>query len=188
MKKYYSRTETPLIFHKIYWYVILPLGFLGGLGNLFRDLSEYASSGEILASLITVSLSLACFIGFFDWKPYAWYCLIIKLSLTTVAILIVAVLQTIVDPDLIAYSTGEILAALAIVVPIGIYYIKRRSLFIQNAQNPASPPAYTASGYATYIPAPQAKFCRQCGFTLLPDSDFCSQCGTPVAKDNQGQF
>ena len=188
MKKYYSRTETPLIFHKIFWYALLPLGFFGGIYNMVKEIQQmpfynWLYGVDICFYLVTISLALVCFIGFFKWKPYAWYCLIIRLSFTLFNYILAAVITTIYDPDKMAFSIGQVFGILIFTVLIGIYYIKRRPLFFQNAQNEVGTPYTTAQGVTAYYTAPQVKFCRKCGNSLESDSIFCSQCGTPVVKE-----
>jgi hypothetical protein len=40
MKQYYHKEETPLAFHKFFWYVSLPIGSLVSISRMISEISE----------------------------------------------------------------------------------------------------------------------------------------------------
>lgn len=40
MKQFYLKEDTPLAFHKFFWYVSLPIGFLISMGRMISEVSE----------------------------------------------------------------------------------------------------------------------------------------------------
>lgn len=143
MRKYTDLETTPLKFHTFIRFVFFPLGMLVTLANIFLLLPYI---GTNFVALISVPLyiayfisSLACVIGFGQWKSYAWYTLLWALGLRVVDQLLVAALnfysgisaQTIVS---------NILGSLIANGLIFLYYYKRRALFFRpETSQPAEP-------------------------------------------------
>ena len=195
MRQYYDRSTAPLLFHKFFWWVRLPVGFifvLVKLVDIFLN-GEYRYSNysvyyavDIVYFLIIIGLTTACFIGFFRWKAYAWYCMIVYLSVYVVYSVFVVMLYSIMIPFQSAAAVGQFIGASVYSVLIGIYYIKRRPLFFPERKDP-----YVAAGVGGLAqvsvagaadPLPRANFCSQCGNVLPEGSNFCSECGTPVRR------
>ena len=194
MRKYYDRSATPLAFHKFFWWVALPLSFLTGctgMNSAVQDVNAgygaYATI-NVLYYFVILGLIAACFIGFFQWKSYAWYCVILILSVNVVYGLCAVVLYAVMLPDWIANAIVWLIISLLYGILIGIYYIKRRPLFFPEMKDPHADAVGGAEGLVQASkagaadPLPQAKYCSQCGTVLPEGSDFCSECGAPVQK------
>jgi hypothetical protein len=204
MYQYYDSASTPLKFHKFFRYVLLPVNFLTGLISLVSEpdgmpVFSWLYAVDIGYFLIMLSLILVCFIGFFGWQSYAWYGVFAYLgvnllyTLFTVALYALYISDT-TRPGVIA---GQFFGAVAYAVLVGIYYIKRRPLFFPNPVRPntyayvdaanTAQSGVSGSTVTTGVPgvtaAPAVKYCRQCGYELLPGSNFCTKCGTPVAGE-----
>lgn len=131
MKKYYIRNETPLTFHKFFWYFCIPVGILLDciitLPRIFSP-EYYSVKGIFWISLIylvsTVLLRICAFIGFFKWKTYAYHCILIYVVLHTGFRFIVQVLN------------GEYTSSIYLLINIliFIYYYKRKALFFSEPQ------------------------------------------------------
>ena len=173
MKFYYSFESTPLKFHKAFYKVLSPI-FMGvqllvliaTIGHLFGDIGFY-NTGALILNLI-ISCVAITFLGFITYgfekkKQYAWY--------MVYAYLILNVLSNIISATQsanVAEAIGRIIGALIIPTLIGIYYYKRKPLFvstnitISDAQN-------TTTNY-----------CRKCGNRITKDSVFCNKCGAKI--------
>lgn len=131
MKKYYTQNETPLSFHKFFWYFWIPVGVLLDcvitLPRIFSPEYYYIRDAfwiSLIYIIVTVSLRIGAFIGFFKWKIYAYYCTLIYIILHSGSRFIVQVLN------------GEYTSSiyLFINILIFIYYYKRKALFCSNPQ------------------------------------------------------
>ena len=191
MKQYYHKEETPLAFHKFLWYFSLPVGFLVSIGAMISEISKMTSFNWVYAVeigyfILSITLMLLCFIGFFSWKSYAWYGLMTYLYAGVAFSLFACIIYAYYTPDHIGTSIGQLLGMLIYVLPVSIYYKKRRPLFFPaTADNFVNPQSTNAgkdnSQYAKSLP--QVRYCRKCGYKLLDNSDFCSKCGVPVVKE-----
>ncbi|MEL7658911.1 MAG: zinc-ribbon domain-containing protein [Bacillota bacterium] len=192
MEQYYIKEETPLKFHKFFWYVSLPLGFLVLIGSMISEIREIVFFSWLYAIdigyyVIALTLMLVCFIGFFEWKSYAWYGVMIYLSVIVLYNLIGVIIYAVYLPDEIGTAIGQLLGILIYAILVGIYYKKRRPLFFTGmartnvADNCNLTNAGRLNGIYLGVP-PQANYCHKCGFELLEASDFCSKCGAPVIK------
>ena len=195
MRKYYDRSATPLTFHKFFWWVILPVNFIFGVVEYVRfvlNIGWIFSHGlfgmvYIVYLIVVFELSVACFVGFFQWRSYAWYCVVIYLPAYFLFNLYVVSLSVIFLRFESAAVVGLFIGTLIYSILAEIYYIKRRPLFFQETGNihaaaRGSGKVVQASEAGTADPLPQAKYCSQCGAALPERSDFCSECGTPVQK------
>lgn len=133
MEKHYDQYATPLLFHKFFWYISLPLSFIGGAFQLFVSIKSLTFSmlylPDVVSSLIGMVLVVLCFVGFFGWKAYAWYSVIILLSLNILFSLITVILSALVTPQQLGTQLIGFVVALIYGILVGIYYIKRRELF-----------------------------------------------------------
>ena len=191
MKQYYSRLEAPLAFHKFFWYVSLPIGFLVTLGNLVEEISgmvffNWIYAIEIGFFLANLSLTLLCFVGFFKWKSYAWRSVMILLPTTVANNIFIVIVYALFLPSQIGTSIGRLVGVIIYAILVGIYYKKRRPLFFVRSQDATGAPTNTEEKIPEGLPTTdltlQAKYCRKCGFLLLEGSIFCSRCGTPIIK------
>ena len=138
-EKYVDPRATPLKFHKFIWYVCLPVGLLFSVKNLmlYMKLLTYPEyllplMPSFLIACVSVGLSTGALIGFFHWKPYAWYCMMISVGLSIVMAAISLVITEYTDIYMVANRVGRIIGACLVGIPELIYYYKRRRLFFQN--------------------------------------------------------
>lgn len=182
MKQYQSRLDAPLKFHKFYWYIYLPIQFLRVLGMLFStDLQMKGTFSWIYGIdsvffIASLGLILACFIGFFRWKPYAWYSMMILLSVSLGYAWYTIFLYAALFPELVSTAIGQMIGVSIHSVLVGIYYIKRRPLFFADDE-------WTLNQESGKTPGQKEEFCLQCGQKLREESSFCSYCGTPVRRE-----
>ena len=201
MKFYYSFDSAPLRFHKAFYKVLCPI-FIGIRAILFLSTiihlanpDSYYDSGMLILSLLfsgveIVFLSLITY-GFANKKDYAWYMVYTFLVETVLSGIINAT-----QSANTASAVGEIIGAFIIPTLIGIYYYKRKPLFVPSEFNDEvitktdeaksefvstiyTPQKYTAS------PLMEKKatlaFCRKCGNRLTSGSVFCNKCGSKVS-------
>lgn len=195
MKQYLLRENTPLAFHRFFWYFSLPIGFLLTIRTIYTTITEMTAyhwlyTVDIIYSIITLILFAACFIGFFGWKPYAWYCLITSLGLNVSYCVYSVIIYQIYLPDEIGEAVGRLLGIVIYTIIVGIYYTKRRPLFF-NSSNLND--MYPNLKYIETEPKvekrmdsiPEVKFCRKCGHEIIAGYSYCGNCGTPVIRGNK---
>jgi hypothetical protein len=177
MNKYYSIEDTPLGFHKFNWYVAIPIGVLIDFWVLCKIVLNMVNIHWlyifiIIILLAEIALLISCFVGFFRWKKYAWYCLMIDFIVGFVC-------QMYIWSISISTRFGPILISCIIVTLKCIYYIKRQPLFFpEMAANRID--IKFSNSYRTFRSSPEIKYCHKCGFELFGGSKFCSNCGTSV--------
>lgn len=143
MRKYTDLETTPLKFHTFIRFVFFPLGMLVTLANVFLLLPYM---GTNFAALVAVPLyiayfiaSLACVIGFGQWKSYAWYALLWALGLRVVDQLLASGLDFYAGVSSLDIAS-EIIGCLIANGLIFLYYYKRRALFFRaETSQPAEP-------------------------------------------------
>lgn len=143
MRKYTDLETTPLKFHTFIRFVFFPLGMLVTLANIFLLLPYM---GTNFAALVAVPLyiayfiaSLACVIGFGQWKSYAWYALLWALGLRVVDQLLASGLDFYAGVSSLDIAS-EIIGCLIANGLIFLYYYKRRALFFRaETSQPAEP-------------------------------------------------
>lgn len=192
MKQYYDKESTPLAFHKFFWFISLPIGFVVSIIRAASELSgilyfNWLYAVDIMYYAISMTLMFACFVGFFRWKPYAWHGIITLFSIGVLYNIYVIICWALYLPDYIGTALGEFLGIVIFYVLAGIYYIKRRPLFfLDTLEAQSMEDRYDLTGTKQddafiYDTSPSIKYCHKCGYALLPESDFCSKCGAAVA-------
>jgi hypothetical protein len=145
MMKFTSKNDTPLLFHKFLWFVALPLGAFGHILvgiNEIRDVPYLEAYYLLLVVLMAVSsmLNIVIFIGFFNWSPYAWYCIMTRCAVGIADCLVILVLSLLhlnfESMLLIVERVGSILLTCFVVY----YYWSRKPLFFHREQ--ADEPSY----------------------------------------------
>lgn len=134
MNELHTKEDTPLKFHKLFRFVILPLGVLNCVfriilivrSNLQPNIYTYV---DLLFFIVILMTSLICFIGFFSWASYAWYCVMLQLVLKFIFQIYAITAYMVLLPDQILGTMPNRFGSLIHVILVGIYYIKRRSLF-----------------------------------------------------------
>ncbi len=137
MKRYYSKYDAPLAFHKFFWYVSLPIGFLLVAARMIYKFSEIETFNWLYAvdigyCIITLTLRFVCFVGFFRWKSYAWYSVIIYLCFEVLNSIFTFIDYALYTSDQIGTAVGQLLSFLIYSVLVSIYYVKRKPLFFAN--------------------------------------------------------
>ena len=201
MKFYYSAETAPLKFHKAFYKVLSPIFicirvilFLSTIIHLANPDSYYDFGMLILSLLFSgveiVFLSLIAY-GFANKKDYAWYMVYAFLVETVLS----GIINAMQSPNTTT-AVGEIIGAFIIPILIGIYYYKRKPIFVQSefndevnektdeAKSEFVSTTYTSQKY-TASPSMEEKatpaFCRKCGNKLTSGSVFCNKCGSKVS-------
>ena len=206
MKQYNDRATTPLAFHAFFRFCTAPVGFLLALGNLIKTASNtngiaFLNAIDLIYFSAVAALLLACFIGFFGWKPYAWKCVMAYLCLNSVYALYCVVIYAIYlsfSPIYMGTAVGQFIGVLVYSILVGIYYYKRKPLFFETdmqTYNGYAQPCSGQSGFYEYnanggTPAASPSgtmYCASCGSALPPNSAFCGNCGAPVSNRNEEQ-
>lgn len=195
MSQYDDKNTAPLAFHKFFWFLTLPLGFITTLVSVYNTYSQMRASNwlytvEYVYSTAFLMLLLACFIGFFQWKSYAWHavnaCLALQAAYKVYAVIVYASYM----PDSLGTALGQLAGGLVYAVLVGIYYRRRKGLFIAGEPLPSAGVS-RAMGSAVDSAEPDAQSapklspsvnCPSCGFGLTDDSAFCGHCGAAAAK------
>ncbi len=185
MKFHYSMESTPLKFHNAFYKVLSPifmgvqgLVLLGTIGHLSSDNGLY-NPGMLVLNLIVscIAITILAFItyGFAKKKQYAWYMVYAYLILNVSSNIISATQAA--NP---AIAVGQIIGALIIPSLIGIYYYKRKPIFVGNEGDSGSL-QHAAVQTAFAPPRKDAiNYCRKCGNRVTHDSVFCNKCGTKI--------
>ena len=148
MKRYYNEAETPLKFHKVYHYLVMPYTCLTGLFGLFDYAIyadtltnlQYADLGFLVAFTV---LGAIIFLGFYSLSGYAWYCVMAFLGLKLLRPLIAICITLLTYPDQVLSSLSYWATDLIISPLIALYYIKRKPLFFQPKPVPSPKPVVT---------------------------------------------
>ena len=129
--KYYSIESTPLKWHTFYRYVTMPLGVITGIINLIGFITTMDNLFyliDIAFMLVQTACCAAAFVGFFRWKSYAWYAVMINLA-CIVVYEIIGLIVTVFSAGDVAYSIGSVIGSTAVSILIAVYYNKRKPLF-----------------------------------------------------------
>lgn len=132
MKQYNDRNTTPLTFHNIYRYTLIPLNILSLMYELYYILLKNGIQGNvfyIIYDIIALILIMITFVGFFRFKKYSYYTLISALFLSSVCIsyqLILCIVNNI--SEIKSILTDFIIINLKTIF-ISIYYYHRRKIF-----------------------------------------------------------
>lgn len=141
--KYYSIESTPLKWHTFYRYVSMPLGVITGIIAIFSYITTMDNLYYLIDIFFSVVQTVCCaaaFVGFFKWKSYAWYAVMVNLA-NSVVYAIVSLAVTAAFGGDVAYAVGSVIGTTAVSVLIGIYYNKRKPLFF-GIPAPAEEAAY----------------------------------------------
>lgn len=200
MKRYDNEAETPLKFHKIYHYFIIPFGFLSGLlslGTVILDMESfnYVYAVDYTYLILSVILAAVIFLGFYSFSSYAWYCLMGYLGIEIAYETFYLVMCILYLPAEITSQAINLITTAIITTLIIIYYIKRKPLFFPRTQtvgqaaapstcpipvveSPEEPPLVESSLETEPLSEQLVRFCTNCGTPLNSDYVFCPNCGT----------
>ena len=145
--KYYSIKGTPLAFHNFFRFFSLPMGILITINQLITECDMVYDIGIELVWLLYIDiffyithivLCTTCFIGFFKWESYSWYCVfafqIIGILYDCYSIIVTSIYL----PDNTAMYVASLLGRVIILWLTGIYYFKRKPLFFENLRYESS--------------------------------------------------
>lgn len=140
--KYTSTADTPLAYHSFLRYFGLPVGIISASYSLYRTLSIMTGLNgyngyivlALLISAVDIALAGMAFIGFFKWKPYAWYSILVLLSLRFMYSIINIF---IFDRNVPTYSVAGFqifrsVISLIVLILVIVYYYKRKLLFFDD--------------------------------------------------------
>ena len=210
MKRYFSIESTPLNFHKAFYKVISPILIviraillLATIGHFTGD-DGYYDSGSLVFNLLFCVLSIIFLsfmtYGFAKKKEYAWYMVYADLGLGALSNIIHVAPLLYYDT---AFALGYITPVLIIFISVGVYYYKRKPLFVisefenydrgthmsqDQAPQTQSPQNYMPQNNVQHYsnPTPNVdnkatvRFCRKCGNRVTNDSVFCNKCGSKI--------
>lgn len=202
--KYHSIEGTPLAFLK-FARVTLVVGFVINLVGLIPLLTPEADWYTLLYNLLGLALRVLAFfwLGGMKWRGVLAYCGLFLLMMLD-AIAAIALYAYYGAFESIGPSVSRVLAAMLVLVPVWVYFGKRRLLFdpapgAKKAREPAPRASENRvdgslreerkeeEGNALAEPrqtdAAPVRFCRNCGCELVPGGKFCSACGTEVVKE-----
>lgn len=194
-----------LTYHKFIWYFLLPINIVFYLAYVINYGIIYGNFDiGCVISIVGAIAALVAFIGFFKWKTYSFYsilvytCLVVLFSIST------------------SEQIGATLIAGVIYAVINFrYYTKRKELFFRTSEQVQSKPTIYSQANnvsasketATIVESgaiddasiltpshvdvdPQVKiaciqqttsnYCHKCGAKLHAESVFCSICGEKV--------
>ena len=196
MQFYYSVETTPLKFHKAFYKVISPIlialnaiFMLASIGWLTGEQNYYSPNilifSVFLGGLGIVFLAFMSY-GFAKQKEYAWYMVYAYLGLLGLRTLVSAC-----SSYSAGFAVGTIIGGSIIPVLIGIYYYKRKPLFVTSGVENVSFPQSNGTAVPRDISRPTAtppfvrttetvSFCRKCGNRVPKDSVFCNKCGSKI--------
>lgn len=207
--KYYCIEGTPLRFLK-FVQVTLVFGLILRLIQIIPLLASKADWYSITYNLLGLTLTILAllWLGDMKWKGVLAYCgLFFLIMLDGIAVLVLCAYYGAYEN--IGVPLGRVLATIIILVPLWVYFGKRRLLFDPAPKERTGQEKISANQYASHLPKGKSvktvredgkisqcistecnqtdknlvRFCRNCGCELVPDSKFCSICGTKVVKE-----
>jgi len=168
MKMYHDRETTPLKFHKFYRFVYLPYEIYLVISGIIGIISgiEYFHFSYVISltyNLAVLICLITCLVGIKAWKLYAWKALITsRIILLTFGALLLW-LAFVLSPKHIPVQIELFLSNLVKSVPILIYYLKRRNLFLPQD--------------TTQIPDAKSYPCPTCEKIVSREVSICPFCG-----------
>lgn len=180
MKRYTNEAETPLKFHKLYHYLVIPYSCLAGVFALFdyaiAPFPLTAISFTLLSTVVaSVILTAIIFLGFYSFSGYAWYCLIGYLFISVAEALLEICYLFLTPPykelSQLVYWLPDLMAPPL----IALYYIKRRPLFF--------PQEYTAPDLTESVPESSEPIRPPLAGVPQPAPQPPQPAGTPLADD-----
>ena len=202
MNFYYSEESTPLGFHKAFYKVLCPIFIAIHALLLFATIGHLTGNGEYynsdslvftsFTSILSISFLFLISYGFAKRKTYAWYMVYAYSALAVLSNIISAV-----QSESAGTAVGMIIGSAIIPLLIGMYYYKRKPIFVpykyddQNTisvkdnlyqarpnyhnENPKTIATFTIES------ATKPSFCRKCGHKLVNGAAFCHKCGAKTS-------
>jgi len=203
MNQYTDINTTPLRFHKFYWKIWIPLQIILGAYNFAVTVADMGAPDiyyaiDIGYFLLSGILFGAAFGGFFRWKRSALVSLFIQMALNIVYVLVLFFIYAKIMPDSLGLAFGSVAGTFIRCIPVGIYYYKRRALFVKGGYSYRQLQDMQAKGYSTSFSGSFAQnntytadttpqqdnvavnYCHNCGKQLPNNPNFCIYCGTKL--------
>lgn len=203
MNTYTDINTTPLKFHRFFWKIWIPIQIILGGYNLGMTVAEMPALDiyygiDIAYFMLSGILFAAAFGGFFRFKRSALVSLFMQMAINIIYVLVLFFIYTKFMPDSVNLAFGSIVGTFIRCVPVGIYYYKRRNLFVKGGYSKeqmqqinggipqsfsgsfANSSSYTYSNAQGENSNAQAHFCHNCGKQLQNNPNFCIYCGTKL--------
>lgn len=136
--------ENPgMIFHKVLCYALIPLNILTSIGamskasealKLYRGTGfEWVAYTDISIGMASLLLCIIIFSKLRKFKREGFFALMSLLSFSIVVRIYQMILYKLYDPDNFYTSVVGLVAAVIFLEPVLIYYLRRRALFLIEA-------------------------------------------------------
>ncbi|MBQ6930233.1 MAG: zinc-ribbon domain-containing protein [Oscillospiraceae bacterium] len=198
MQEYTDIRTTPLKFHKFFWKIWIPVQvILGGwkFGTLTADFSalDVYTAIDAVYYLLSGVLFAAAMGGFFRWKRSALVSVFLQMAANIIYVLILFFLSCTHLPNAANLAFGSVAGTFIRCILVGIYYYKRRRLFVKGgytreqmqainsgADNSFSGSLLQNSGNTqqNHTYSGETPFCPHCGKQLAKSTNFCIYCGS----------
>ena len=144
MKQYTSIENTPMIFHKIFCYILIPLSFLSTFGNLLNTLPLLADIFWFALIDIAFYIIAIIFLGFIFYNaltqsPKTANVILAYYSFIVAYYIIAITIYFIIIPDEIWVMIGQLFGQLVYGVLVYIYYYKRIPAFEASLKTKTEP-------------------------------------------------
>ncbi len=137
MDQYVDKNKTPLKFHKFLWYFWLPASLIISLAFIVfmviaQPVYSWLLAGCLLIILVKLALQFISFLGFFSWKSYAWYSILILFNFNVAMNLFAIFFSAECFPKAVVWFNIGFLVSAVIAILIRNYYFKRKPLFLRS--------------------------------------------------------
>lgn len=196
IKEYHSRLETPLAFHNFNRYFAIPVGIITLIIRFYNEFTNITDYNwlyivDFIYYTLLFALTITAFVGFLKWQLYGYKSffsyLLLQLSYYLYSIIVYIAYGLLSE---ISTILGSLVGVLIYIVPVRIYYKKRKLLFapyyhkVPTTNASVTSPDDQVKQKQPISPnhvEPQIMYCRKCG-TTLPSSNslYCNKCGTVV--------
>ena len=144
MDQYTIKSTTPLAFHNFFYKFSLPLGFILTFAQLAMYLEEMERFSflhvlDITHYALHLILATISFWGLRYMLPYAWYSTMTFLAVNCLFALITVFVAYILNPAALPNTIPNLTTSCIYSFLVGLYYWKRKKLFIPAAPAPAPP-------------------------------------------------
>ena len=134
-EKYYSKDFAPMKFHKLVWYVWLPLKALTLLGTPFSGAVSIEAKNlfivsDYIARLVIFAVTVFAFVNCFKWNANAWRGIIGVFSIEIIYDIIVIFMAGATGSFYRMTYFFPLAMRVIMFIPIFLYYQRRKPIFI----------------------------------------------------------